>query len=818
MHLRAKILLSASLLLVSVQEIMADVSPRMFESYNAANGLSDNSAQTLQCTKTGRLVITTAGQINFFDGHSFSYIDPTNENIFPLPDYIGNYHLYFDRYHHLWLKDRGRVTCVNLTTEKFVDSITEEFRKFGVKDGVSDLFVDGGGIVFLVTPKGLVSVESGKVYTKRAKENLQDLETYDDKYLLLFYDNGDIDVCELSTGERVYTGRGYDKQESELFARTSVLCRDGSRVYQIRNGKGGAVLQCFDIGRWTWQEIMRTPYHLSNMQISDSTMYIPCQQGYWTYDLRNGEQHLYDVLHMMNGRKLETALNALIFDKQGGMWVGTEKWGLLYSRPHNVPFQVYSLDDERAKAYEQMMQHLEVSLRFRDKQANCVYRDFRGRTWVGTSSGLHLYSKASEKLPDRVFTRRDGLLNNVVHAVVEDRRHHLWVGTSYGLSCLLFDDKGNFSRIISYNAYDRIPAESFQNGRALCLPDGQVVFQMLDHVLTFYPDKMHTLTDKSHYKIYPKLVKLLVNGNEIRTGEPLNGRVILDKALTRTKEINVDYDMNSLSLTFSALNYFRPQQTYYRVRTVGVDDNWRILTPYNSHGLVDGKGQLHLPLSALRPGSYTVQLQASMTPDEWTTEPYEWTVNVFEPWWRTTGVFLLLGLLLLVLFLVNVWLFVRNHAMALRRSTEEQAIIRRICLAADYGHQHSGELLAPSLEDITTAHSMETGSSREFIDVMMCIADTVRQSRPSQLTMKKLSTQAGMELQPFYQLIASNIYRNPQELHRHMAVRKARQLLQTTSMDMADIAAACGFATPNYFIASFFREYRVLPEEFRRQK
>jgi AraC-like DNA-binding protein len=51
-----------------------------------------------------------------------------------------------------------------------------------------------------------------------------------------------------------------------------------------------------------------------------------------------------------------------------------------------------------------------------------------------------------------------------------------------------------------------------------------------------------------------------------------------------------------------------------------------------------------------------------------------------------------------------------------------------------------------------------------------------------------------------------------------MAVRKARQLLQTTSMDMADIAAACGFATPNYFIASFFREYRVLPEEFRRQK
>ena len=64
-----------------------------FYVYNAANGLSDNSAQTVTCTKTGRLVITTMGQINFFDGVKFTYIDPSSENLFPLKDYKGNYHL-----------------------------------------------------------------------------------------------------------------------------------------------------------------------------------------------------------------------------------------------------------------------------------------------------------------------------------------------------------------------------------------------------------------------------------------------------------------------------------------------------------------------------------------------------------------------------------------------------------------------------------------------------------------------------------------------------------------------------------------------------
>ena len=88
---RRSLLTRLMLLLVALTaglQVQAD-EPRFYV-YNASNGLADNSAQTIYCTKTGRLVITTMGQINFFDGNNFTYIDPSRENTYHLSNYTGN--------------------------------------------------------------------------------------------------------------------------------------------------------------------------------------------------------------------------------------------------------------------------------------------------------------------------------------------------------------------------------------------------------------------------------------------------------------------------------------------------------------------------------------------------------------------------------------------------------------------------------------------------------------------------------------------------------------------------------------------------------
>lgn len=800
-----------------VLSVMAVPSRRVFRAYNAKDGLADNSAQTIRCATSGRLVITTMGQINFFDGNRFSFIDPSKEDMYPLPSYKGNYHVYVDKYHHLWLKNTHTVTCVDLLTEMFVNSVEDVFREFGISETVMDFFVDATGVAYLLTDKGLYSVDSNRYFKVRDKLNLQDIDTYQDKYLLLFYETGVVDILELSTGTIVNSCKAYGDDKVQSYNKSSVLYKDDYMFYQIRNGSKGAILQSFNIGKWEWKTLMEMPYHLNNLEKRANLLYIPCEYGYWVYDTELGRGGQVDVLRMLDGRELNTDVNALCFDRQGGMWIGTEKWGLLYSQPNNPPFIAYTWEDPEALRYDAILANVPSYRTFKGKTVNSVFKDSRGWIWVGTSSGLHLYRKESDNLP-QVFSRRDGLLNNVVHSIIEDKLHHIWVGTSYGLSCLKLDADGSLIDILSYNQYDNIPEESFVNGKAICLPDSTIVMQMLDHVVAFNPNKMLTLHSKMDFELHPELVALMVNGNRIRTGEEYDGKVILDQALIRTKEFNFNYDQNSLSLTFSALNYFRPQQTYYRVRVKEMDDVWKVMTPYNSGGLVDSRGQFHLPLPSLKPGTYTIELQTSMNIDDWNTEAREWVIHINEPWWRATGLFILLALILLSLFLFNVYLYVRNANMKSRRISEEKGILRRIKLFADRCVHTKDEVLMPLSDEISgKGNESNSALSDEFIQIMLKLLDYVNDKRVTELSMKMLSEKAGMDLQSFYGLISSNIYKNPRELVKRVMMNRAKEMLRTSGEDIADIADKCGFSSPNYFIATFFHENHELPEEYRRK-
>ena len=788
-----------------------------FYVYNAANGLADNSAQTIYCTRAGRLVITTMGQINFFDGNGFSYIDPSKENTYPLSNYRGNYHLYFDRFHHLWLKNNHNVTCVNLSTERFVNSIEKVFQEFGCDNPVTDLFVDQTFTVWLLTDRGLFNVATKQVYPVRSGLNLQDLELCEERYLLLFYENGLLEVTDLETGKKTYSGQPYDEVDAKTYANSSAQKPIGKTIYQIRNGQNTGILLRFDIEQETWKTLLKTPYYLSNLAEKDSILYIPSAYGYWTYDMHTEAFEHIEELRMSNGSNLLTDINAMCFDKQGGMWVGTEKRGLLYSRPMKSPFTVYGWENPRAQELSAMMDRLpEPQTTYRDRNVNCVYRDSRGWEWVGTSNGLQLYRSKSDRLPV-VYTNRDGLLNNVIHTIIEDDMHNIWVGSSFGISCLLFEnDKLRF--INSYSQWDDIPSESFVNGRALRLNGGIIAMQMLDHVIEFSPDKMGTIAQSVHFDITPKLIRLMINGNNMHTGEELDGNVILEQALSRIHEINLGYNQNSVTLTFSALNYFRPQQTYYRVRVSGLDNTWHVLTNYNSGGLVDSRGLLHLPMVALKPGSYKVEVQASMVPDVWDGEVFEWIVNVNEPWWRTTGVKVLFGLLLLVLVSINTYYYIKNVGMRATRNSQERGLVRQIHNFAMHCSQTNTVLLEPVPDEYhSTDGNTLNALTPEFIGTMEKIMPTVLSREIENLSMRDLCAEAKMDMQTFYKLILGNIYKSPRPLAKTLMLKKAEDLLVTTEKDFDEISAECGFVTPNFFIATFFHEHKVTPEIYRRQ-
>ena len=790
-------------------------SVRVFRTLTASDGLADNSAQTMKCTYTGRMTITTLGNINYYDGANFFHINRAHESIYKLENYHGHYHLYYDGYHHLWLKSSQGVTCVNLTTESHIYNIDSVFAQFGAKSRVEDVFVDTDGEVWLCVHDSVFNTKYRKRVPLRKDLNLQDLQVYDKRQLMLFYENGLMACYDLKAGRKLYQTQAYGQEDAKKFYRSMVHLLNGDELFMIRNGEQEAVLMRYDIKGRQWAEVMRSEFHLNNMVIHDGKLYIASAYGYFTYDLNTAEIEHFRTLTLRSGRDLLTDINVIEFDLQGGMWIGTEKRGLLYAPPQDAPFQILNWEDERAKRYGAMMENLTGVSEFRGQKANVMMLDSRKWTWVGTSNGLYLYTSPQTK--PVIFSSRNGLLNSVIHAVIEDDMHNIWVSTSYGISCIHIVD-GKVKQVFCFSSNDNVPNETFIKAKAMKLADGRIVMQALDHVVEFNPKDFTSLLDQEPYQMHPKLTKLLVNGIDVTAGDKVNGEVVLDKAITRTKEINLNYDQNSLSLTFSALNFSRPMQTYYRVRIPELSNQWTEYSYFNSNGIVDRRGLLHLPMLAIKPGTYHVELLASVVPGKYVGEPFKWVIHVNQPWWRTTGIMMLLGFIVLAMAVLNFVIYNRNLRLRMRRNSEEGDVIRRIRGFVDRCDSYNSEMLAPTQEEIYgTDNESQIELNADFVDVMLKIIPFVRERGSRPFSMHMLSKVTDMDLLELYDMVSENIHKSPRVLVRSMRVDKVAEMLRTTDHSIETIAAECGFVSPNYMISKFYHKFKMTPREYREE-
>ena len=784
---------------------------RRFRVINAADGLADNSAQTIKCTFSGRLVVSTIGHINFYDGSGFTHIS-SGDSRYLLPKYKGHYHLYFDDSHHLWLKDKGMVTCVNMLTEQFVSDIGSIFQAQGVKGHVEDMFVDSSGSIWLVQGNNIYS-RHGKVSLPLRKGRvLQDMDI-SDNIVLLFYDDCQVDVYDIIAKKKLYSTNSLNHEEVKDYQESSVKYKYRNGFFQIRNGNNKAVLMWFDLGTRKWTKVLSTDYYLSNMTVKDDVLYIASAYGYWTYDTDSRQIEHYEMIKLADGRELLTDMNCIEFDRQGGMWIGTEKRGLLYSKYIKSPFNVMTWDNPLSVKYAEMMDKVcTYDMLVKGHRLNCTYKDSRGWIWVGSLNGLY-YFKPGQK--DSICVKKeDGMVNDVVHSIIEDGKHNIWVSTSNGIVGLVIKN-GKVTFVNSFINSDGIPAEAFVNGRAMRLDDGTIVMQALDHVVSFNPMKM-SIMEGNNILLHPKFVRLQVNGTNIFAGTEIDGRVVTEKAVSRLNMIELPSTQNSLSLKFSSLNYFRPIQTYYRYRVSGLQDKWVMLSYYNSKGLVDKNGILHLPLLGLEPGNYMVEVQASMYPGKWTTPPVKVVVKIKEPWWRTTGLTLLISGVFLILIIWNIVIFSGNSRLKMKRNVSEVELFRRIDGFISRAEscrmeKQTRRSVNDESEDVTSGADLD----KDAVELLMELVPYSRNGKLDHNVLVQLAMKKRIKLTDIYDIITNNIFRSPALLTMAMLLEKASRDLIESGMTVEEIAEKNNFASPNYFIAMFFRRYGMTPLQWR---
>lgn len=125
-----------------------------------------------------------------------------------------------------------------------------------------------------------------------------------------------------------------------------------------------------------------------------------------------------------------TSINTLLIDRSGILWVGSAQLGVFRRRTDGT-FDRFTEKNGLAQ-----------------NGISDIFQDKSGRVWIGTGNGLTLLvddPTPGENVAERVYLERDGLLTNFIETIFESSDGRIWVGTRGGLN-LLNEPRANSGR------------------------------------------------------------------------------------------------------------------------------------------------------------------------------------------------------------------------------------------------------------------------------------------------------------------------------------------------------------------------------------
>lgn len=321
--------------------------PYAFTPVDTSQGLSDNKVRNIAQLPDGRMVITTEGQINLYDGTDFTYLHYGKQHLCGLSDYAGYNHVYVDANGYLWIKNMHLLMVMDIGNEQFVNRPDSLFRQWGITDPLKDLFVDKEDRLWVVTAcDDLLCIERERQHVSAfmsgvslGNDQLYDLGVVDGR-LYLFYRSGMLVCCDLHTKKELYRCEMPSDIPVGYYGNTSYVVQGKQAFYQLCNGDKGGVMLSFDIRQRVWQRVMSTDTWFNYLSIDhDGSVWVSGPEGLCHLSSDLADIQYIPTLKMVDGQKIDTEVSTLYNDSQGGMWVGTVNRGILYYHPRRFRFR-----------------------------------------------------------------------------------------------------------------------------------------------------------------------------------------------------------------------------------------------------------------------------------------------------------------------------------------------------------------------------------------------------------------------------------------------------------------------------------------------
>ncbi len=272
-----------------------------------------------------------------------------------------------------------------------------------------------------------------------------------------------------------------------------------------------------------------------------------------------------------------------------------------------------------------------------------VYEDSRSDLWFGTfGRGVsRLIDNEGDSLTFQHLTTDDGLINDVVYSIAEDKEGWLWFSTDHGITRYNPVD----STFENFDQSNDLTEDVFNENACEVSADGRLLFGTNDGLLIVHPDKIQ----KNEFMPNVVFTNMQLFNKDVDITDPESP---VKQDIETLDKITLKYFQSSFSIEYAALSYFAPTKNKYAYMLENFDKEW------NEVG-----NQTKATYTNLPSGEYTFKVKAANWNSDWSDKTREISITILAPWWKTTIMYLIYVIALIMIIESIRRSYLRYHSL-----------------------------------------------------------------------------------------------------------------------------------------------------------
>lgn len=272
-----------------------------------------------------------------------------------------------------------------------------------------------------------------------------------------------------------------------------------------------------------------------------------------------------------------------------------------------------------------------------------VYEDSRHDLWFGTyGRGVsRLIENEGDSITFQHLNKDDGLINDVVYSISEDKEGWLWFATDHGITRYNPVD----STIENFDQSNDLSVDVFNENACEVSADGRLLFGTNDGLLIVHPDKIQ----KNEFMPNVVFTNMQLFNKDVDITDPESP---VKQDIETLDEIILKYFQSSFSIEYAALSYFSPARNKYAFMLENFDEEW------NEVG-----NQTKATYTNLPPGEYIFKVKAANWNSDWNEEIRQINITILTPWWKTDTMYIVYLVLLILIVVIISRSYSRYHQL-----------------------------------------------------------------------------------------------------------------------------------------------------------